>query len=207
MSSELPYVTSCGYITKVFDKIIEAKTPAKFTQDYLKTVLGFASSSARPVIPFMKRVGLLASDSAPTELYRQFRSSLQRGKAAATALREGFKPLFEANEYANNLDDGQLSDLIIQVTGLESGSRSVQAISGSFKAVNSYANFGDEDVESMQNEMNTGEDGLVPTAAIESTPDSLNLGLSYTINLNLPATSDVSVFDAIFRSLRENLLK
>ena len=33
------------------------------------------------------------------------------------------------------------------------------------------------------------------------------LNLSYTINLNLPETSDVEVFNAIFRSLKENLLK
>ena len=30
--------------------------------------------------------------------------------------------------------------------------------------------------------------------------------LGYTINLNLPATSDIAVFDAIFKSLREHLL-
>lgn len=35
--------------------------------------------------------------------------------------------------------------------------------------------------------------------------DSINL--SYTINLNLPETSDITVFDAIFKSLKENLLK
>jgi hypothetical protein len=33
------------------------------------------------------------------------------------------------------------------------------------------------------------------------------LGLSYTINLNLPATSDITVFNAIFKSLKEHLLK
>jgi len=33
------------------------------------------------------------------------------------------------------------------------------------------------------------------------------LGLSYTINLNLPATSDIAVFNAIFKSLREHLLR
>jgi hypothetical protein len=33
------------------------------------------------------------------------------------------------------------------------------------------------------------------------------LNLSYTINLNLPETSDVEVFNAIFRSLKENLLR
>jgi len=33
------------------------------------------------------------------------------------------------------------------------------------------------------------------------------IGLSYTINLNLPATTDIDVFNAIFKSLRENLLR
>jgi hypothetical protein len=33
------------------------------------------------------------------------------------------------------------------------------------------------------------------------------LRLSYTINLNLPATTEIEVFNAIFKSLRENLLR
>ena len=37
--------------------------------------------------------------------------------------------------------------------------------------------------------------------------EKLGLNLSYTINLNLPATSDVAVFNAIFKSLKENMLK
>ncbi|MDD4332812.1 MAG: hypothetical protein PHT51_01755 [Patescibacteria group bacterium] len=32
------------------------------------------------------------------------------------------------------------------------------------------------------------------------------LGLNYTINLTLPKTDDPAVYDAIFKSLRENLL-
>lgn len=35
---------------------------------------------------------------------------------------------------------------------------------------------------------------------------TVGLNLSYTINLNLPATSDQAVFNAIFRSLKEHLL-
>jgi hypothetical protein len=33
------------------------------------------------------------------------------------------------------------------------------------------------------------------------------LNLGYTINLHLPPTSDVAVFNAIFKSLREHLLR
>jgi len=40
-----------------------------------------------------------------------------------------------------------------------------------------------------------------------NTPDELKFNLSYTINLNLPKTDDIAVFNAIFRALKENLLK
>ena len=32
------------------------------------------------------------------------------------------------------------------------------------------------------------------------------LNLSYTINLNLPSTTDINVYNAIFKSLKEHLL-
>jgi hypothetical protein len=37
--------------------------------------------------------------------------------------------------------------------------------------------------------------------------EEVKLNLAYTINLVLPKTDDVAVFNAIFKSLRENLLK
>jgi hypothetical protein len=35
----------------------------------------------------------------------------------------------------------------------------------------------------------------------------MKLNLAYSINLHLPASDDIKVFDAIFKSLKENLLK
>jgi len=37
--------------------------------------------------------------------------------------------------------------------------------------------------------------------------EELQLNLAYTINLVLPKSDDVAVFNAIFRSLRDNLLR
>lgn len=42
--------------------------------------------------------------------------------------------------------------------------------------------------------------------ALEASERGIGLNLSYTINLNLPATTDQAVFNAIFRSLKEHLL-
>jgi len=53
-----------------------------------------------------------------------------------------------------------------------------------------------------------GEVEDVPPAAdpIVTLPPRLNTELHYTIQIHLPATKDIEVFNAIFRSLRENLL-
>ena len=197
MSVNLPYMQAYGFISKVLEKIIPASTPPRFTQDYLSTKLGITSKSARPVIPFLKRMGFLGTDGSPTELYTQFRNSTCRGQAAAKALKEGYAPLFESNEYAHILGDSELKELIVQITGLESNSKSVNAIACSFKAINEYADF--------ESSSSDGPDNAVSELPL-SQPDlqsslAPNLGLSYTINLNLPATSDISVFDAIFKSL------
>lgn len=209
MKIDLPYMNAPGYITKVLDKIVVAQTPSKFTQDFLSTVLGIGSSSARPIIPFLKRLGILASDGSPTELYAQFRSDSTRSIAAAKALSNGYEPLFESNEYVYKLDDAKLKDAITQLTGAEKGSKSVKSIVSSFNAVNEYADFDSlsSNTEHSQDVSNEGAAAL-DDASHDSRREKLpNMGLSYTINLNLPATSDIAVFDAIFKSLKDNLLK
>ena len=36
--------------------------------------------------------------------------------------------------------------------------------------------------------------------------EKVKLGISYTINLNLPATTEIEVFNAIFKSLKNNII-
>ena len=207
MTINLPYVQAHSNITKVLEKIKSASLPPRFTQDYLSTKLGLKSSAAKPVIPFLKRIGFLGSDGIPTELYKAFRNPTESGRAAAEALRTGYKEVFEVNEYANELDDAELKGVVVQITGLEPDARNTQAIVGSFKALKEFADFGTAPL---------AENTSLPLASETAEPEVAArignsavgpLGLSYTINLNLPATSDIAVFDAIFKSLKENLLQ
>jgi hypothetical protein len=204
---KIPYVTAYGVITKTLVKIKAAATPDRFTQDFLSAKLGVKGGSARPVIPFMKRIGFLASDGAPTERYKRFRNPGASGAAAAEGLKQGYKPLYDRNEYCHDLDDAALKGLIVQTTGFEPEGSSVKAALGSFKALKSFATFGggsstdeSDGGEEIGDDESKGEEGDVP-------PPVRKLGLSYTINLNLPATSDVAVFNAIFKSLKEHLLR
>lgn len=197
---QLPYLQAHGNITKALDKIIEAKTPERFTQDFLATKLALTGGAARPVIPFLKRTGFLNPDGTPTPLYSRFRNESQRGAAAAEALRKGYARLYESNEYAHALSDDDLKGLVLQVTGLEKNSSVFRSIIPSFNALKAYADFDAEPVET-PDEVEEPSGEKLP---LVKPPAGVNLG--YTINLHLPPTSDVAVFNAIFKSLREHLL-
>ncbi len=160
--------------------------------------------SPKPVIPFLKRTGFLGSDGVPTELYKRFRNSSERGKAAREALRKAYRSLYEVNEYIHDASDKDLKGVILQVTGAAPNSNAVKSTVGSFKALKDFAAFDGAEVEEEYEEETTEDQGEDIGERIVLTK---GLGLSYTINLNLPSTSDIAVFDAIFKSLKEHLLK
>jgi Family of unknown function (DUF5343) len=198
----IPYVAAYGNITKALQAIQRAQTPDRFTQDFLATKLGVTGGSAKPVIPFLKKTGFLASDGVPTSTYQRFRNPSQSKRAAAEALRKGFVPLYEINEYAHDLSDPDLKGIIMQATGLDEGASTIRSIIGSFKALRAFADF---DLASQDEESSGQESGSGKTYLEEAVPLPAGLNLGYTINIHLPATSDIAVYNAIFKSLREHL--
>lgn len=207
MAISLPYLNAHGNITKALERVKTAQTPPRFTQDFLETKLALKGGSARPIIPFLKRVGFLAADGSPTDLYRTFRGTPeQSGAAAAEALKIGYEPLYQVNEYVHDASDPDLKSFIVQVTGAEPAAPQVAAIAGSFKALRAFADFEGASVPVV-----TTDAGAALTIGPETKTGSGGGGagsikLGYTIHLNLPATSDIAVFDATFKSLRANLL-
>jgi hypothetical protein len=207
MTEYPPYMTSYGRISKILTKIKDASRPERFTQDFLTTKLGFAGGSAMAFIPFAKRIGLLNADGTPTELYTKFRNPSESGYAIAQAIRIGYKALYERNEYAHALTADKLQGLIVETTGLAKDTTVVASIKGSFLALKQFANFEAGPLP--------GEPELVPKtgsqgiATLKSADQTLPGGvhLAYTINLNLPETTNVAVFNAIFKSLKEHLLQ
>ena len=208
MSAQLPYLAAPGSVAAALQKIKGASTPEKVTQDFVKTKLQIKGGTGNALVPFFKKIGLVNSDGSPSSLYKAFRGSqVESGKAIAEAMRIGYKPLYEVNEYAHELSDSELKGSIIQITGLEENSNVVILTVSTFKKLKQFANFDALSVDKSQKE--TAEEpvqGKEEKETVLSQP-RMGLNLSYTINLNLPATSDISVFNAIFKSLKENLLK
>lgn len=207
-----PYVNATGILTSVLKKIIDAPPPPRFTQDFLTAKLGFKKGSANAIIPFLKRIGFLGSDGIPTEIYSKFRNPSKSGQAVAEGMKLGYQDLYSRNEYWHDLGKKELSGLIIEATGTSSNSSTLLAILRTIDVLKQYAEFGE--VEEVSTVKPDEKITVQPSGTEESTfshhkkqKDDLGINLSYTINLNLPETSDIAVFDAIFKSLKENLLK
>lgn len=210
-----PFMNSTGLIAKIFLKIQEAQEPARYTQNFQESVLGYGSGSAKPFIPFLKRLGFLESDGRPTEIYRRFRNGDTAGGAMADAIHKGYKGLYQRNEYAHTLSADKLKSLIVEVTGKEKSAKVIGTIASSFTACKSFADFEARSAATVGSEgtPDLGSLGDQPTQLIpqnlHSNLNSQAVGMSfgYTINLNLPETDDPKVFNAIFSALKETLLK
>lgn len=201
-----PFMNASGLVTKVLDKIIEASQPERFTQDFLATKLGFGGGSARPIIPLLKKLGFIGSDGAPTPLYSQFRNPDTRGATMCTAMRAAYKDVYDRNEFAHDLPKDKFKNLIVEMTGLQANDNMVGAIVATFQNLKAFAKFDEAAPAGAGNgKVTLLEKNDPPPPSVAQNPTGLNL--SYTINLNLPETTDVEVFNAIFRSLKENLLK
>jgi hypothetical protein len=206
-----PFMNAYGNVAKILDKIKEAQTPERFSQDFLATVLGVSGGGAKPFIPLAKRLGLLSSDGAPTELYRQFRNPSQSQQAMARALKNGYPQLYSRNEFAHALDKKALQGLVMEATGLDKNSKTLTAIVNTFEALKSFANFEMGEPESgtpPEDDERPAPPDTIPQQVPLKLPKDASLGpkFSYNIYLNLPETTDPAVFNAIFKSLKDNLL-
>lgn len=207
----LPYVTATGNVERALKGIKAAATPESVSQDFVKTILGIKGGSGNQMTAYLKKIGFATADGAPTEIYKKFRNPSTAGWSAAQALRTGYAPLYVRNEYMHKLSDDDLKGLIVEETGAEQDSNVVQLIIACIKQLKKFAKW--DATPDDDNHQKVGPEPPIQSSAPQQQPPTLpatqrvGLNLGYTINLNLPATSDPAVFNAIFRALKEHLLR
>lgn len=209
----LPYLTSSGTLKRALERLIDASRPDKFNADFLENVLKLSGGGARATIPIMKKMGFLTSDAVPTDLYAKFRTEGGRPVASLAGLRNGFPEIFKRSEYAHTVDDNKLRDIILEITGLKSSDSVALAIRSTFNVVKSFIPAGvdltgsDEDLNAQDENVGIPANPNGPGDVVRhGGRSSKSVGLVYNINIVLPETSDLKVLNAIFRSVKENLL-
>jgi hypothetical protein len=202
-----PYVNAYGNLKNLFEAIKKASVPPKFNQDYLHTILGLKSSSYHAMIPLLKKLGFIDPNNVPTQTYKDFRDDTQSGKIMAERIKEAYSTIFSANEYAYKLEKPQLISKLKTLTGAADDDKVIPSISGTFIELCALADF-EGKLKGTKKTQHKEEEQPIPAKA-DTSPiimGSGKLGISYTINLNLPATTEIEVFNAIFKSLKEHIL-
>lgn len=209
--ASLPYITATGRIGDALSAIRTAATPPRISQDFVKSVLRIPGGSGNQITSFLKKIGFADANGEPTETYVRFRNPATSGAAVASAIRHAYAPLYARNEYAHALGEQELRGLVLQETGEAADSNVATLIVKSFMELNRHADWaqpatlGVSKIPSAASaEPEPGARNRPPSG--EGSRRDLTLALGYTINLVLPATQDIAVFSAIFRSLKEHLL-
>lgn len=216
MSINLPYLAAPTTISKALERIRVASTPPRVTQDFVKTKLQIKGGSGDQMTSYLKRIGFVKADGSPSELYVQYRNVKSAATAVAKAIRIAYAPLYDHNEYAHDLSDEDLRGLIVQVTGWAADARNVELTLKCILLLKAQAKFdGTEesgDGVPVEEKKTNSVISALPAASPPLSPGThfakktLGMSLSYTINLNLPPSTDIAVFNAIFKSLKDNLL-
>ncbi|MDH2384564.1 DUF5343 domain-containing protein [Bradyrhizobium sp. CER78] len=205
----LPYVSSPGNIVKALNGIKTAAVPDRVSQDFVKTILKIPGGSGDQMTTFLKKLGLTNPDGSPNEVYRKFRNPASSGLAMAAAIRSAYAPLYVRNEFMHELNDADLLGLVVEETGEAHDSNPVKLTVSCIKHLKQFANFNSKSEQELTPILKSDEPAREKSEPTQEQLPSRAFGinLGYTINLNLPATADPNVFDAIFKSLKEHLLR
>lgn len=202
------YVQTPAQVADLLEALSQGQAPGHFTNQYLQD-LGFTSTNHRAFIPLLKSLGFLSSDGAPTARYHSYRDKSQSRRILGEALKQTYGDLFLIRAKPTEADR--------------------PLIEGKFKSVH---NVSDLVAKRMANtffalltlaDLDAASSPQIPAPRVETPPPAEKLEtereisgsrhrpdgraqLHYNIQIHLPATKDVEVYNAIFRSLKEHLL-
>lgn len=202
------YLNSVKNLTSIMNKIVEGTAPEKFTNEHLKKI-GFASSNDRGVVGLLKDLHFLTDEGIPTQGYHDYRNSSKSRKVLGDALKEAYQEIFHINQKPSKADKAAIS-------GVFKTTHNVSNQVAGFMA-NTFLTLLDIADVSHGSETKK-EKKTLPTSAVEQAPESkkesspheaprsIIPNLRYNIEIHLPATKDVEVYNAIFKSLKGHLL-
>ncbi|MEP7232363.1 MAG: DUF5343 domain-containing protein [Ginsengibacter sp.] len=202
------YLNSVKNLPAIMKKIVEGTAPEKFTMEHLKRI-GFKSSNDQTVIGLLKDIGFLSENAVPTQMYHDYRNAARSKQVLGDALKVAYSDIFHLTEKPSISDKQAITGLFKsthnvsnQVAGFMSNTfltlLELADISSTNKATIKKEKSHKEQEEDKDNK---GQEKEPPNFQLPIVPN-----LRYNIEIHLPATKDIEVYNSIFKSLREHLL-
>jgi hypothetical protein len=196
------YLPSTKNLPAILEQIIEGTAPPKYNAEHLKGV-GFKSSNDRATIPLLKDLGFLSEDGTPTQRYHDYRDRSRSKTVLGEAIKEAYSELFHIREKPTSADREAIHGKFKSTHNVSD--RVAEAQTATFLALIKYADF---DAITVKKTIKPKVE-VPPPKEVEKLHDkeraTTSLSLRYNIEIHLPATKDVEVYNAIFKALREQL--
>lgn len=196
------YVLPTNRVPDIFTKIRDGQAPERFTHQLLKD-WGFNSTNDRAFIPLLKALGFLTADGKPTQRYNDYRDHSRSKQVMAQALRDAYADIFLIKEHPSSVDKSSIEG---KFKSFHNASDHVAGLMT--KTFISLLALADLSAKQSATTVPLEPKETPPKNGVKSAASSVGNGapgLHYNIQIHLPATKDVEVYNAIFKSLREHL--
>ena len=212
MALQPVYLVAAKNLGKFLEALRHAQAPDKVTLKFIEE-LGFTSTNDRLFIPLLKAMRFLDDAGKPTARYHAFLDDTQWQTVLADGIRDAYPDLFRVNRNAQDLTREQLSG---KMKSLSEGKVSAAVLANMVKTFVELVKLADfsttapEDTSpSPPPEVTPPGGEPLPPPAPRGTGGAPTEGpaLVYRIEIILPAVRDQAIYDAIFRSAKEHLLK
>lgn len=200
------YTQTYGQLGEFFAKIQEGQAPSKFTQQHLKDI-GYASTNHRALIPLLKAIGFLSADGSPTPRYHAYRDKSQARSVLGNALKEAYADLFVIKAHPTEKDKALIEGKFKSVHNATE--RPAELMAKTFFALLKLAEIDHSEPATkivVNTQESSDEEDFAPPVGRRHAKHLSTTGLHYNIQIHLPATKDVEVYNAIFKSLKEHLV-
>ena len=203
MALTTSYLTSVKNLDSIINSVVNAKAPDRFTNKFLED-LGFKSSNDRLVIGVFKALGLIDDSGQPLQRYYEMLDQTRTGEVLAVGIQEAYEDLFNLRKDAQNLTNDEIKNKLRTLTQGQKSDDVISKMSSTFRALCDLADWS-KPLEHKQ----TGsiQENVVQTPKIEQEEkvSGGGMNLHYNIQVHLPETTNMAVYDAIFQSLKKHL--
>lgn len=206
------YLLTTKNLDGFFNSLLNAQAPPKFTNKFLEQ-LEFKSTNDRLFIGVLKFLSFIDSNGIPQERYFKFLDQTQSKQILAEAIKEAYGDLFIVNVKAHEMS---VNDVKNKLRTLTQGSKSdavLGCMANTFTSLCKYADFSknaSKEIVTVNKQEHIFEDTHSGNEQQRMTHELINKKITtemhYNIQIHLPETRDITVYDAIFKSLKEHLL-
>lgn len=214
MGFQPPYLIASKNVGPFLEALRNAQAPAKVSVRFVEQ-LGFKSTNDRLFIPLLKAMRFVDEAGKPTARYHAFLDDSEWKRVLAEGVRDAFSDLFRINRNAQTFSKEQLTG---KLKSLGEGQLTPAVLSNAvrtFMELSKLADFAEPTATPATVDAEADDSTEADSSAVRDTPlrapavtaSGTNASLVYRIEIVLPAVRDQAVYDAIFRSAREHLLR